>query len=272
VTTGALLSVLLSVAIPFVLAVMGGILAVRSLPAEKFRYERWWWVASFICIALLGIVLAFVQQLILTKEQKETEQKASEAEFRLRSEGRYTQGQLDTMTKVLTALASKPTDPSISKSLIQALAMSTQTSTASLPKTFSNQQLWDAAIDLSRRLRVFEIQMSEAERQSRDRFDKAVAELPGKLFQDKDQTAIQLAWNTMTSESAKASAARTAAFGSLRSEAMNMRTQLLNRLPPQPENPTVRMVLDSDVIAGPHPISMLADYIESKARLLDLSK
>jgi hypothetical protein len=76
-------------------------LAARSLPSETFRYERWCWIASFVGIALVGIVLAFVQQVVLTTEQAEAEKAATTAQARLEADNRFTQGQLDSINKVL---------------------------------------------------------------------------------------------------------------------------------------------------------------------------
>jgi hypothetical protein len=124
-TTDALLVILLNVAIPSVLAILGGILAARSLPAERIRYERWLWTSGFLGLALLAVVLAVIQQVRLTTYRVETDRKANETEGRLRADSKFTQGQLDTMTKVLTTLAStttKPQDGNMTAAMLKALA------------------------------------------------------------------------------------------------------------------------------------------------------
>src|ERR1700733_65364 len=154
-TTSAILSIVISVGIPFVLAVLGGILAVRSLPVENFRYERWWWIGTFVGLCLLGIILAVIQQVKLTGDQQLADNKASASESQLRSDMRYTQGQLDTMTKVLSAVAFKSNETGSNKDLLQelvAVGRGAANRTPAAPVTYTNSQLKDAALDLARRI------------------------------------------------------------------------------------------------------------------------
>jgi len=160
-TTDALLTILLNVAIPSVLAILGGILAARSLPAEHIRYERWLWTSGFVSLALLAVVLAVVQQVRLTTDRVEADRKANETEGRLRADSKFTQGQLDTMTKVLTTLAStntKPQDGNMTAAMLKALAAAGHS--LSTPPT--TPSLKDKLIQLSSDLAKFYSDRKEA--------------------------------------------------------------------------------------------------------------
>jgi hypothetical protein len=56
----------------------------------------------------------------------------------------------------------------------------------------------------------------------------------------------------------------------IRKEAIALRRQILNRVPQQPENTDVTVVLDDNSLAGPHPLYGVADYFEGLAQTLEL--
>jgi len=119
-TVDALLEILVSVVIPCVLALAEGILAARSLSDERWA-ERSLWIALFVGLLVLAIVLAFVQQVRLSTRERAAGlmQQAKDIE----SEGniKYTQGQLDSINKILAQVVSADTSGSqtLTKALLQ---------------------------------------------------------------------------------------------------------------------------------------------------------
>lgn len=107
-TLDALLSILLAVVVPGLMALIGGVLAARALPSEpgKKNPEMWYWVGGFVFLFLISLVLAFVQQVRNTAQQQAANQKATQAELRSTGEIKYMQGQLDSINKVLSTLSS----------------------------------------------------------------------------------------------------------------------------------------------------------------------
>lgn len=250
--------IVLNVVIPAFLALLGGILATKALPDDK-RRERSRWIALFVVLVLIAIILAFIQQVKVTREKQEAEAKAASNEKALFGENKFTQGQLDSINKVLSSLVSGTThDSTFTKDVIKALASTSKIASASAEHAFSNSQLRDSAIDLARRLRALQTSFDDAS-------EKIMMERPGKL--------------TTRDEWAKFNAARDEKetllrgkfeedFVPLRAEAINMRSQLLNRLPAQEENADVNRMLKYGALAGPHPLYELATYYEKLARLL----
>jgi hypothetical protein len=230
-TTDAILSVLLSVAIPFILAAMGGILAVRTTD-EKFRYERWWWLVSFIGLALLGIVLAFVQQIVLTSEQKEADRKSEESRRQLESTTRFTQGQLDTMTKVLTVVASKG-EPGISRDVVQALVTAVapaMRADKTYPHNLSTKELRESTIGLVKTIRAF---LGEYENREKSLFAQFTARKFDPSLTQEQQSA---AFRTASEQEGQAYIALMTSEGQefdarFKIDASLLREELLNRLP-----------------------------------------
>lgn len=120
-TLDALLAILLNVAIPSLMAVAGGILAIRTYRDAKGP-ERWAWVSVFVFLFIVAVVLGFVQQVRLTSQQKDSDEKTAAAELRSSGEIKFMQGQLDSINKVLTAVVSRPGDAGLAKDLLKALA------------------------------------------------------------------------------------------------------------------------------------------------------
>ncbi len=128
----------------------------------------------------------------------------------------------------------------------------------------TNRQLHDAALDLARRMRLFQNETNDQQerilRRNRDELDKVRS----------DQEAFNKLWSEQGTQLASWRTRMVASFGPLRSEAQNMRVQLLGRLPPQQEESVVRMVLDDNALAGANPIYTVADYFERLAKSLPL--
>lgn len=133
-TTDALLALLLNIVIPTLLAVAGGILAIRTFKDAKST-ERWAWIGVFLFLFLVAVILGFIQQVRQTSEQKEADEKANAAELRNEGNIKYMQGQLDSINKVLTTVVSQGGDSGLGKALLKALAA--QASAASSHKSIS---------------------------------------------------------------------------------------------------------------------------------------
>src|SRR5258708_7514868 len=129
-TLDALINILLAVVVPGLMALIGGVLAARAMPAEpgKKNPEMWYWVAGFVFLFMVSMILALVQQVRSSAQQQAAEQKAQQTERRSRGDIKDTQGQLDTMNRVLGNLASN-SDPKQTALLLQGLL-----STKSTPK------------------------------------------------------------------------------------------------------------------------------------------
>jgi arginine exporter protein ArgO len=104
-----LLSIVLAVLIPFLLAVAGGILAVRALPSETSRIERYWWVAGFVFLLVIGILLSFYQQVRISNNEQIVSKAEKDKEIKAEGEIKYTQGQLDSINKILATIVNSNT-------------------------------------------------------------------------------------------------------------------------------------------------------------------
>lgn len=267
-TTNGILSILLNAAIPSILAILGGILAVRALPAEKFHHERWFWISAFIGLALVAVALTSVQQVILTTQQSEAERRSNEKENSLRLDNRYTQGQLDTMTKVLTSLASKTESGGITKDVLGALAMAARASSPAPVEPLgkpgfrglTNRELRDRALALVSNVRSIE-QQYEKETAS---WIEMWSANTGKF----DATKAIL----------DADAREKARWEPFRVESRMLLEEMLYRLPvdvlpkAQMERETTDMVIEQDMLAGSYPLRDVSDYLERLALLLPQPK
>ncbi len=159
-TVDALLAILLNVAIPSALALAGGILAANALSEEK-GVQRAWWSALFIGLALMAIVLAFIQQVRFTTQQQKSDYISQQRDSELKGENKYTQGQLDTLTKVLTSMNSSLTGDSGYKTMVSALLSAARSNSTSRPigveppaiQRMSNDQLRSKVIEFANALR-----------------------------------------------------------------------------------------------------------------------
>ncbi len=150
-TWDAILAILLNVAIPVTLAILGGALAIRSLKEAKST-ERSIWLAIFIGLGVAAIVLAFAQQILITRKETQANLRARQTELRMSNDNKYMQGQLESIRQVLTAaLASGQPGSKFTSDVLRAIAGVTQ-NTAQL----SNQQLRRRVADVAERMRQFD--------------------------------------------------------------------------------------------------------------------
>lgn len=124
-TFDSILALLLSVVIPMILAAGGGVLAATTLPGDKTK-SRWLWISFFLVFAIVAIGFAFVQQIRITTQQRAAETVSREHEEHLEGNQRYTEGQLDSINKVLVSLINSGgesrQDQSVLKGLVSSIA------------------------------------------------------------------------------------------------------------------------------------------------------
>lgn len=138
--TDALLAILLNVVIPSVLAVAGGILAVKALSNDK-RVERARWITLFVGLAIAAIVLAFIQQVRLTTQQAIVDQKAAANELRASNDNRYIQGRLDSIVQVMVTFSQQGSPDKVITPFIRALEGVLATMSAQAPNPRKSRTL-----------------------------------------------------------------------------------------------------------------------------------
>jgi len=268
VTTDALLALLLNVAIPSLLAVAGGLLAARTLPKDK-RLEQGLWTALFVGLALIAIGLAFVQQVRITTQQTNADEVANKRQSALEGTNRYTQGQLDSITKVLTSLVSSGSSNNDYKTTLRALLASA--ATRNVPpvngpvglKGLSNAELRDQALKMVTAIRTVEQQYEEEDSRlmNQNRFDPS-----------KDKAYNDSLWSGYTQAMNAVHQREVSRWEPLHVQCGLLITEITSRLPPAevPVDPegVVKMTTEYDMLAGAYPLKSLAGYLEKLALLL----
>jgi hypothetical protein len=230
-TVDGLLAIVLTAAIPFVLAVLGGILAIKALPdAESYTRRRRWFIA-FILLGVLGIGFAVWQQVRVTAQQKyaddearakqkREEEIARETQSRLEGDKKYTQGQLDSINKVLNGLVQSPKGNENYREIIAAVlaATSSAASKSNTPtglKGLTNAQLRDKANEVAKRIDAIDNQYE---------LDMGATEIRNNI----NFRAALLAAEARESQN----------FSQIRPETQIVYEELLLRLPPEVATPT----------------------------------
>jgi hypothetical protein len=252
-TTDALLAILLGVAFPFVLAVIGGWLAVKALPNAK-QGERYIWFSVLIVICLLGIGLSFWQQVRSTNVQKTVEEAEHAKELKLEGENRYTQGQLDSINKVLTSVVSNSGGAS-QKEFIRALLTATALAGGKPQapvglKGLSNKDLRDRVYEIAGKIDIIERQYEEQSSPEGGRIDPELA-----------------------------TAHEGQSFAMIRPEAQIVYEELLSRLPSEAspsstldmDSVKTRLAMETGQLAGAYPLRSVSAYLRKLATLLTLS-
>ena len=162
-TVDARLSVAITVAIPFFLAVAGGILAVRTLPDANLR-ERTIWIAVFVGLFFVGLVLSVIQQVRMTTQQTLAESAAHDKDVRIEGDAKYTQGQLESINKVISSLVLSNTSTQEVKDILRGI-QSTTKNTSQAPvatsnrvglRGFSNEELKAKVGEMTAKLRALD--------------------------------------------------------------------------------------------------------------------
>ncbi len=242
-TTDAWLAFALGVAIPSILAIMGGILAVKSLGKGQ---RLWIWTFAFITFGVLGLVLGVVQQIRITTQQHDAEVAAAEKARQDSNQVSYFRGQLEVLTRILQVFAQN-SDPKRLAELMKAVPVprSSQANPAETLAGPNLAQLADSAKNLARRFRDLQQNFNNRDIGEREQHKSGVFPRDYYEAQKSDLQPIRL-------------------------EAIALRLQILSRLPEQPVNRNVTMVLDDDMLSGPNPLDEVATYFDRLAQLLQL--
>jgi hypothetical protein len=262
-TVDALLAIIVGVAIPFLLAVGGGVLAVRALPNAK-SIERWIWICSFIILLLIGVGFAFVQQIRFTTQQADAARDVQLREKALDGQNKYTQGELDSIHTVLSDVVRANAGGGNPKEFIQALVAATASAAnkANGPvglKGLSNAELRDRVFEMTQKIDSIEQQYEQESMTTHFGGNSPEAMERGYLL-------------AHTHEERQ--------FEQIRVEAQLLYEELLARLPEDvtiiPIRPTIanddamvtRSVLEHDSLAGTYPLRSVSAYMKKLALLL----
>lgn len=167
-TWDAWLNILIAVGVPGLMALCGGILAARALPREGDRVnpEVWIWSAGFLCLFLVSLILAVVQQVRITTAQQAQEQVAHQKELQDTGTMKFMAGQLDSISKALGSPAFA-SDPKAIVGILKSMTTTAHTPDLSLPaiQTWSNKKLRDEIISVANDMRqaasTYETQSSQ---------------------------------------------------------------------------------------------------------------
>jgi hypothetical protein len=158
-TTDALLAIAIGVVIPFALALAGGALAIKALPNSEFN-ERITWIGIFVFLCLVGVGLSFYQQIRFTKAQTIADQTVQREKLQQEGEVKYTQGELDSINKVLGQVVSAGNSgtQTIAKALLQGALSATSSGSKGVEppaiEKMTNQQLRTKVIGFVNALRA----------------------------------------------------------------------------------------------------------------------
>ncbi len=146
-------------------------------------------------------------------------------------------------------------------------------STATGPSGYTNAQIKDSALALARRMRQLQREQNRKQSQLLLDFQQQLANSP------KHKKALVEEWNRqqqaeMTKRMMEIDSETETRFGPLRAEARTIIFHLNNRVPaPEPiPSVLVSIALSTGPLAGPDPISNVADYIEQLAQLVPVSR
>lgn len=226
---------------------------------------RWGAVAVFSILGIAIIIMVVVRARIArndqeaaNKRQERLQESLDETRLDSAKSTSFLSGQVTTLTDLIAHPPPNEDLRRIAEEIRQAGAGSPQ---------LSNAEWRDAALALADRLRKFQLKTTgESDRSSWSCYERGI-----EAFRKGDKDGARKVTSDYMLEHQNLHSRRTNEFGPLRVESLQMRTQLLARLPPQPDDVLSRdagMVLDSGFLAGPSPVSGLADYIERLARLL----
>ena len=270
-TTDGIINILLAVAVPGLMALIGGVLAARTLPSPSGRRspEVYLWSSLLILLFLVSVVLAFVQQVRNSSQQKIAEQAATTEKLEASGSAKYTQGELDSINKVLTALVqSKPSNGDDYKETIRALLQVTKTASSAGPvglKGLSNSELKSKALGLVADIGTVEQQFER---------DESAVTSSRHYDPTKSKTELDTLQSVFLANMGRVDAQEQARWIPLQAESRVMIDELLSRLPPDvaPKDQAVlrivHMAVDQGGLAGAYPLRSVAYYINQLALLL----
>ena len=242
------------------LGVLGGLVSALALERKLLKYGA---IILFSVLGLASAVLVVIQSQHTQNEQDAARRRQEKLQATLDGTRLDSAKSISFLSGRLDALTSLFSNPPANRDL-KGIAEAIRQAATSGPVQASNAQLKDAALDLARRLREFQVAMSG----ERTRLLGEQANASRTAGTEEERERI---FREYSDRGTNQSNRQRIEFGPLRVETQNMESQLLSRLPPQPKNEPAamaRMVLDYGSLAGPAPVSDLADYIERLARLL----
>jgi hypothetical protein len=276
-TTDALLNIVLSVGVPGLMALLGGVLAARTLPYEagKRNPEIKIWSSGFVFLFVISVVLAFVQQTRNTTQQQLAAQIAHDKDLIGTGNIRYMQGQLDSINKVLGSLSSQ-SDPrqivgilkSMSAPLVPTPSAAPQGVEAPAIQRMSNGQLRERVIQFANAMRQFDADSEIASEAQATKEMREMAAIP-KDEKDKQQQAWQASSDRRGAMMHNYTLQVEQTFVG---EATEYRDELLRRLGPQkPLSPTEQTMLFwglPGITVNHWSVVGTAQYLEGLARIL----
>jgi hypothetical protein len=252
-------------------------LAVKALPVDAARpFERWGWIGVFVFLLLIGIVLAFVQQVRLTNAQTLADDRERQKDLRSEGAVKYTQGQLDSINKVLAQVASSPSglDKSLNSALLQGALRASQSVKPNVEppaiQRMTSLQLRSRVIDFSNQLRDISMRMQTQSRQLQDEMMNASRSAPNDDERKKR-------WNDYSTKTTNLYLSHAQQIQSCCIvTATEYRDELLRRL--GPDNPSDKekfpftfWLSGSSVVGNPNEMTLdqTAAYLEYMARRLN---
>ena len=264
-TTDGLIGILLAVVIPGVMAVLGGVLGARSLPGEpeKRRKKIVLWSVIFGALFIFSVLLAGYQQVRATSQQRETEQKAAQEKLLSEGEVKYTQGQLDSINKILASVVqqggaeSRSLEAALVKGALGASVISRPVNQVPAIKQLSNDDLQKRAISMANSIR-------EIDREERNSVPIPLSPNPsnqGSFF-----AAAQTAHIRANDQ-----------WGAIHVQCGVLVQEMLTRIPAgslastavqQQQQYQIDLTIETGRADGANPLTMVADYVERLARAL----
>jgi hypothetical protein len=263
-TTDAFLNILLTVLLPGLMALFGGILAARSLPSEpgKRNPEKWGWIAIFMFLFLVSVVLAFVQQVRATHAQQVSDDKAHQLEVKNTGDVKYMQGQLDSINKVLGTLSAN-SDPKQTASILRGL-MPIMASGKSALEKISDKQLQIKVLEFVRQMREFGNKFNQQEAQQTQQQMAAMMAIPSS-----DATRKSDEWTKQNQITSRMYDQFQFDFkDQFLGVALSYRDELLRRLGPQPPETGIDRPMALEGWIAPLSVDATATYLEKLARKL----
>jgi len=221
------------------LAVLGGVVSALTLEKPVVRNSM---IATFIVLGLGSLALIIVQETRAQNDQREARGREDRLQVTLDNTRLDSAKSISFLSGRIDALTSLFSNPPPSKDLKRVVEAILQAGTTTRVQA-TDVQLREAAFDLARRLRDFQQRIDgEDERAMSEQLNNAnSASTP----EQRRQTFVEASQRTLRQLNQ-----RQIEFGPLRAEAQSLESQLLNRLPLQPTNRTIREILDGGGESG----------------------
>jgi hypothetical protein len=144
-----------------------------------------------VLLFLIGVVLSFIQQVRMSTQEQQAEVKAHEKEIRDQGDIKYTQGQLDSINKMLANVISSHASDSqdLTKDLLRGIMAASHG--ADHKDQMTDAQLCSRTTDLANKIRVFETDFSKSEESERDKWIRELSGATGAERQSLERNSFQ---------------------------------------------------------------------------------